>query len=629
MGMTNDRWDELVRQLDVKAATDPRAYKRSVALWAVGGYAVLVGALLLAAGAVVGVGLAVIAGGSGLLVKLAIPAFALALMIARALSVKLPPPEGIELSPADAPGLFEAIERLRERLGAPRLDHVLLDGDFNASIVQIPRLGPLGWQRNYLTVGLPFMQALSPKEFSSVLAHELGHIGGKHGHFSAWIYRLRSTWVRVMEELDQGHHVGAGLLRRFFDWYVPRFAAHSFALARAHEYEADAAAAEAVGARHASFALARSAVSAAAADRYWSGLYRRSNHEPTPPGAAFSGLLAELPAAPDEDGVRALDRALAEATDTADTHPSLHDRLAALGCSVDQLRGKALAPPEATAAAEMLSPVALSALAPRLDTEWHEEIRHPWAERHAWAREQLGKLERLETEAGEGPLPLQRAVERASLTEELHGRAPAVSRWREVLAVEPGHPRANMAVGAHLLSQDDETGLEHLERASEADPALKPYAAGLAHSFEAARGRSEEAARHRSTVNAHLDVIEAATDERRGLSRKDQLEPHGLSPTALGELREQLMNADRVATAYLARKQVEHLADDAPLYVLGIVPATKWWRLEGIRTDQRMLEHVVETVELPGELLAVPLVSENRWLRKRLEGVGEALVFAR
>jgi Zn-dependent protease with chaperone function len=627
--MTNDGWDELVRRLDAKAATDPRGYKRSVALWAAGGYGVLVGALVLALGAVVGVGLAVIGGGSGLLIKLAIPALALALMIARALSVKLPPPEGIELSPADAPGLFEAIERLRERLGAPRLDHVLLDGEFNASIVQIPRLGPLGWQRNYLTVGLPFMKALSPEEFSSVLAHELGHIGGKHGRFGAWIYRLRSSWVRVMEELDRGHHVGAGLLRRIFDWYVPRFAAHSFALARAHEYEADAAAAEAVGARHASFALARSAVDAAAADRYWSGLYRRSNHEPTPPGAAFSGLLAQMPAPPDGDGVRALARALAEPTDTADTHPSLRDRLTALGCRVDQLRGKALAPPETTAAAQMLGPAALSALASRLDAEWHQEIRQAWAERHEWAREKLGELERLEGEASEGPLALGRAVERAGLTEELHGPEPAVARWRDVLAVDSSHPVANMAVGAHLLSRDDEAGLEHLERASEADPAARPYAARLAHSFEAARGRGEEAARHRSTLNAHLDLLDAATEERRGLSRKDQLEPHGLSPTMLGELREQLMKADRVASAYLARKQVKHLADDAPLYVLGVVPATKWWRLESARNDQRMLEHLLEAIELPGELVAVPLVSENRWLRKRLEGVGEALVFAR
>jgi hypothetical protein len=198
-----------------------------------------------------------------------------------------------------------------------------------------------------------------------------------------------------------------------------------------------------------------------------------------------------------------------------------------------------------------------------------------------------------------------------------------------VLALEPAHANANMAVGAHLLGHDDEAGLEHLERACDADPLARPYAAELAYAFEAARGREQEAARHRSTVNAHLDELNAAGEERRGLTRKDRLEPHGLPPEAVLELCEQLRANDRVARAYLARKGVRHLADEAPLFVLGIVPNTKWWRLEGGRDDERMIDRVLEEVDLPSAVLAVPLISENKWLRKRLEGVGGSRVFAR
>ena len=162
--------------------------------------------------------------------------------------MRIPPPEGIELRAADAPGSSRTIERLRERLDTPRIDHVLLDGDFNASVVQTPRFGPLGWYRNYLTIGLPYMQALSPEELESVLAHELGHISRRHGRFTSWIYRLHVSWGRFAHELEETGVAGAGLARRFLAWYVPRLQACSVALMREHEHEADRAAADAVGA---------------------------------------------------------------------------------------------------------------------------------------------------------------------------------------------------------------------------------------------------------------------------------------------------------------------------------------------------------------------------------------------
>lgn len=44
--------------------------------------------------------------------------------------------DGIALQAVDAPQLFEEIERLRLALGAPALDAVYLNDDFNASICQ-------------------------------------------------------------------------------------------------------------------------------------------------------------------------------------------------------------------------------------------------------------------------------------------------------------------------------------------------------------------------------------------------------------------------------------------------------------------------------------------------------------
>src|SRR5262245_29003654 len=258
--MTAEAWDLLVRRLEAKAKSEPRSYRLRVALLAALGYAVIAGALIVA---VAGLALSLLfAAREPAAFKLVFLFGPLAWVIVRALPVKLPPPEGLELSRHEAPELFALVDGLRKQLSAPRIHHLLVDGELNASVAQIPRLGAFGPSRNYLVVGLPLLDALSPDEFRAVLAHELGHVSARHGRFSAWVYRLRQTWARIQASLDEQRHWGAGVFRRFFRWYSPYFGAFSFVLAREQEYEADRAAAEAAGPQAAATALSRLEIAA-------------------------------------------------------------------------------------------------------------------------------------------------------------------------------------------------------------------------------------------------------------------------------------------------------------------------------------------------------------------------------
>jgi hypothetical protein len=206
--MTGEEWERLVERLDSLARAEPARYRRRVGLLAGLGYAyvVVVLALLIAAAAGV-VWLAII--GTVAILKFLIPLGAFVLLILRALWVRVPPPEGIRLTRKDAEPLWRALDELREAVEGPKVHTLLLDGQLNAGIVQIPRLGPLGWQRNYLVVGLPLMQALDGDEFRAVVAHELGHLSKSHGRFASWIYRLRSTWTRLLMTLEEDEHGGS------------------------------------------------------------------------------------------------------------------------------------------------------------------------------------------------------------------------------------------------------------------------------------------------------------------------------------------------------------------------------------------------------------------------------------
>lgn len=170
-------------------------------------------------------------------------------VLIKSLWVRFAPPDGLRLKPEDAPELFREVERMRTALNCSPVHEVVLDGDFNAAMSQVPRFGIFGGYRNTLLLGAPLMRMASPEQFKSVIAHELGHLSHRHGTFGIWIYRVEATWERLAEQLSQGEAGGAALFRKFANWFMPRLSAWSFAERRQAEYEADRAAVEMTSAR--------------------------------------------------------------------------------------------------------------------------------------------------------------------------------------------------------------------------------------------------------------------------------------------------------------------------------------------------------------------------------------------
>ena len=195
------------------------------------------------------------------------------------------------------------VKEIRRATAGPRVHHVLLTDDYNAGLVQRPRLGVFGWMKNYLLVGLPLLRALSVTDVRAVLGHEFGHLSGNHGRFDGWIYRVRQTWTQIMQNLQQRPRHGSFIFERFFDWYSPYFAAYSFVLARSREYEADRCAVEVVGREHAARALINLELKHKLINEdFWPAVFKRADKQPEPPADAFSQMLQSLrePVAPEK-----------------------------------------------------------------------------------------------------------------------------------------------------------------------------------------------------------------------------------------------------------------------------------------------------------------------------------------
>jgi Zn-dependent protease with chaperone function len=625
--MDNAEFRALVARLERRAAERPGAYRLEVGGLAALGYLYVFLVLALLVAMLIGlVALAAqVRGGGGLVGKLSLPIAFVLYAIVRALWVRIPPPDGLVLKRSEARKLFEAIDAVTAALAAPRFDHVLLTEDFNASVVQVPRLGIFGWQRNYLILGLPLMQALTPDQFRAVLAHEMGHLSGNHSRFRGWIYRVRQTWGTMLGRLEaQGSALGQLLFTRFLRWYAPFFNAYSFVLARSNEYEADRCSAEIAGAENAGAALLRLQVGHRfLSESYWPSVYRDVANSAEPPAEVYRGLAAALrDQLPARDIGAWTDEALRRPTDYADTHPSLADRLTALGVSSEAARQLAGSAGDVSAAVFYLGARGPS-LTRTLEQSWRNGMAAQWVARHHAVQEARGRLAELDSKAGTGALTAEEQWERVGLTAEFDHHA-AVPLAEELLHLDADHAGARMFVGRILLEQGDERGVRHLEVAMQATPHAVLPACDSLFEFFWTRGRRSDAERFRKVAEEHAATIEAARVERTSPPKRGDLCRHDLPPDAIRRMREALAEYP-LSEFYVVRRRVTNLPE-IPCYLVGMVVRRKWYQFADEAKDVQLRDRVMREIGWPEETYGFLLEHSLRKLRKEFRAVPHARV---
>jgi hypothetical protein len=469
---------------------------------------------------------------------------------------------------------------------------------------------------------LPLLQALSPEQAAAVVAHELGHLRGGHGKFSAWVYRVSRSWEQLLGQLES--HGAGTWLRKFANWYVPRFNAWSHPLRRADEFEADAAAGRVTSPQALAQALCALVVRDSAIDKlHWDVVTAAVKAQPYPPADAISRLLplaknARLDHATEED---LLKTALAADPDVFDTHPVLLERLAALG------QPPAVPVSPATSAAEAWFGSSLPALATELDKTWALGVEDFWKERHQLLSAQQQRLRELTArhDAGE-TLSAEEAWEHADLTEDHASPAEALPLFHRLFDDKENELGAKFAVGRILTLQDDPAGLALLEEVMERLPAARATGLLLQQGYHQRRGDKEAARRLQAETLRHADRSDAAEAERNSISRADNFLPHWLSEAEVADLRTSLAGlGEHIKRAWLLRKELTQFVEH-PLYVL--VVEHKSGRSVSENTSALLINKVVETVTLPGQGFIVPLNKANDWLDAPLRRQPETLLYA-
>ncbi|MCS7209825.1 MAG: M48 family metalloprotease [Fimbriimonadales bacterium] len=633
--MTEEQFDRLVKRYEVESARSPAWYRLRVGLFTMLGYA-YIALMLLVALSIVGVPIYLLIQFPRFLstyLNLFLPAMAFGLamvwLIARSLVVRIPRPQGVELKRSQAPRLFAMLDGLRSELRTPPIHRVLITPEFNASIWQYPRLGIFGWQENHLILGLPLLQILGYPHVRGVVAHELGHLSKQHSRFGQWIYRQTRTWENLTDHMAQREQRG-DLITPFFEWYMPRLEAMSFALRRQEEYEADRTAVRTVGVKTYGDALCLMPIALDWLEAYWQQVYDQVKHSDTPIGKPFHEVGAAFRREWNPDtAAQVLQAALNYPTDVMDTHPSLADRLRAIGYakpSPDPLRPTPVPLPEppAQSAAEYLLGDAETALADRFHAEWQSGIEPAWQQQYQTMQRVREQAEALQQKAQQETLDANELYLLASSTLALQGEAHAIPLLQQALQRDPDHAPSHLLLGALLLRQNDAAGVAHLERAMELDPHLTTEAAGTLHDYYISQGDEARAASCRAKIRAYHAQLATAHYERKRITLRDHFLPHGLTPEQLQSLQQQLSQHPEIVKAYLVRKELKAFQEE-PMLVLGVRPR---WSSAGHQTNQ-LLERLSEQITYPYQTTIIALVGEGRRFEKVFEKVPDALILSR
>lgn len=577
--MKFDQYFSLVQSLEISAAKNRGFYQFKVFLLTILGYVYFVGLILMMFVPVIAVAgllwLSPEAVGRLLLVTakiwwVLIPGLGLYFgfigSAVKSITAKVPDPDGIELTKADAAELFDFVSKTCSALRSKKPVKILVTDNFNAGVVTMPRFGIFG-RKVMLLIGLPLMKALSPEQFKAVLAHEIGHISGKHGAFAKWAYQMREAWGRLIDSQAETKHRFSSLYQGFVDWFFPYFTAYSFVLMREHEKDADKEAAQLVGKQALGEALILIETKALSLDEeFWRDIHKENLVSEKPSERIFTRMVESLAFVNPDRGVSSLSKVLAVPTDFNDSHPALADRLRLIGYwTFGEL--PEIPPTFEMDGATYFLGAATERFAAKFDSDWDEQAKKTWKTRHEHFQESDKRVRELEEKRGE--LTLEELRELSQRLTEKDGLLAASAVIEEAADRFPDEAVGWYNLGLLRLAQDDETGLAHLEKSAKMDNGFKIDANQLAFDYLRGKGRIDEARKYARDIDEQTEIIQKAQKERANIFPEDKFEIHDLPKEFLDSIPPKLAGLDEVIALYAVRKVVQYMPE-FPYHVLFI-----------------------------------------------------------
>jgi hypothetical protein len=451
------------------------------------------------------------------LLWIAITAIAGLITISMATS-KTQMPSGLGLKEDKAPRLHELIAEVSQQYKTAKIDRIIIHDHCKVEMMAVPRFGLPILKTNILYIGLPILQSLSPLQFKGALARKLGQFSAEHNRLTHWIFRWRNYCALYQRSYKKNKAAIHAPLRIFFKYYTPLLNAFTVNAVRKDELEADVYALQVMNDAELADVILRSEVcNTFMKTKYWPKIFAMFRKNPNNPGhLPHASMTSVMRKALTENEFAQIMKDLINAEPRwNDTMPDLHTRLEHIG----QTRLD-MPPPVMETAAQRYLGEAFSAVVKLLDKQWlaksgattkKQASPNPAVKQQAPIKNDESMLETTEVDeslpleeqkyqalrnkASQAGLNQNEAYELATYAEKFESKAAAIAMYQKILKSDPNHAKTIFAVGRILLSSNDPSGVNILEKAMQLDKGCIAQACWMLAKYYKSLG-DEERSKH-------------------------------------------------------------------------------------------------------------------------------------
>lgn len=400
------------------------------------------------------------------------------IIILKSLYIKLEAPNEVTLNREEHPQLFKVIDSAIEMTKAPKLDEIYILDDANVRVTCLLNgFGANG--KNVLGIGIQVLKLLNEEEFKAVIIHELAHIYNDDTKVSSKISRRLTRWNEIVYRVDEGDNIiKMILLLPFAKFYIEKLERYLDAMSQTKELLADKEVAKYMSVEIYAKATMKLEIMEEFLANPYSKLEIRSNDEA--PKNYFTILFEDFESELPERKEQWMNQIKKRISSIYDTHPSFKERMEALGIEdfnydinfndqSDDYKKE------------------IDTLIEIKNKQWYKYWSDQWEEITKEYKEQLEIIKTYKDTDD-----IEKIMEYGEALEDLGEYEKALEFYKDVASKDKECAIAMYKVGQIMLMNNDEEGIEFIEKSIELDGSFFISAMGIITEYFLDNGMKEK-----------------------------------------------------------------------------------------------------------------------------------------
>ncbi len=387
----------------------------------------------------------------------------------------------VSVNKKKTPKLIALIEELEQHFNTEQINNIIITDQYDVSIHITPYFMLPSQGETTLQIGLPLMQTVSAKQFKALLARRIGQLSFKTSRVTNKIYFFRDILSQYLLACQTNTHWAFKPFYYFLKIYQSFFNAISFYVIRMDELDNDGYAIEIIDGKSFAQTLAQIIIASHyLKNTFWMSMYklqRQYPHKTIFPHANMTVSFTQSIVPSKAESL--INEQFQKLSDFQFSTPVLRSRLKKLGHENYSLP----IPLDNTAAIFYLDN-ALPRITKIFDTLWLQK-RQEQRESSTSINSNEQRLNTLINKISEQALSAEETWELATLTEKVKGYHAAIPIYKKIIERNPMHAKAMFAIGRILLSFNDATGINAIEKAVFLEPDMKKTAHELIARYQA------------------------------------------------------------------------------------------------------------------------------------------------